>query len=85
MISMISIFADRSEEIISRNSPEVSQYQVASACNDSSPLMRPACLQLETKPPSAPVQVPKPPPDRPSLLPRTSENYSSTHFGEDNF
>src|SRR5919112_503294 len=42
--------------------------------------MRPACCQLAQKPCSAPAQVPKLPPDRPSLLPRTSENSTSAKF-----
>jgi hypothetical protein len=52
-----------------RISREVRRYQVATACNDSSSRMRPACYPWVTKSRSAPVQVPKPLPYRPSLLP----------------
>src|SRR5829696_4365931 len=59
------------------NSPEVHLYQVATACNDPSPRMRPAWVPQYPKSPSEPGQVPKAVPYRVSLLLRTSENYPS--------
>src|SRR5215217_7896249 len=62
-----------------QNSHEVHTLRVATARNRSTPRVWLACLRLWAETPVAPSRSPKPLSGRGSLLPRTSQNSSSTH------
>src|SRR5215207_3748945 len=65
-----------------QNSREVHTLRLATARNRSTPRVWLKRCQLATTPPHSPTPMPQGPARVGSLLPRTSENSSSTQYGE---